>query len=54
VYFLINSIASIPTYTFHGLYDRATNAVWLYNDALTAAGVLAPAPPRRRKTVSER
>ncbi len=36
IYFLINANPSIPAGTCHGFYDRAANAVYLYNDALTA------------------
>ena len=35
MYFLINPNAAIPANTCHGYYDRATNALYLYNDALT-------------------
>lgn len=40
IYFLVNVEATISTGTCHGLYDRASNSVVLYNDALT--GVLGP------------
>ncbi|HEU0122002.1 MAG TPA: FG-GAP-like repeat-containing protein [Bryobacteraceae bacterium] len=36
VYFLINPTPTIPVNTCHGLYDRATNALYLFNDSLTA------------------
>jgi hypothetical protein len=36
IYFLLNSNTSIPTGSCHGVWDRATNAIYLYNDALTA------------------
>lgn len=43
MYFLVNPNASIPGNTCHGFYDRATNALFLYNDALSAvAGPLTP------------
>ena len=35
VYFLVNTSTAIPANTCHGFYDRASNAVYLYNDALT-------------------
>lgn len=35
VYFLVNTNTSIPTGGCHGLYDRASNAIYLYNDGLT-------------------
>jgi hypothetical protein len=43
LYFLVNTDSSIPQNTCHGLYDRQTNSVYLYNDALTAPiGPLTP------------
>ena len=43
IYFLLNADISIPQNSCHGFYDRATNAVYLYNDALTALeGPLTP------------
>ena len=36
LYFLLNPDPSIPTRSCHGYYDRASNAFFLYNDALTA------------------
>ena len=43
VYFLVNTNNQIPQGTCHGFYDRAANAFYLYNDALTALeGPLAP------------
>lgn len=43
VYFLVNSAATVPANSCHGFYDRATNSLYLYNDALTAAlGPLTP------------
>lgn len=43
VYFLVNTNNQIPQGTCHGFYDRALNAFYLYNDALTAVeGPLAP------------
>lgn len=42
-YFLIQSSSSIATGTCHGFYDRALNAVYLYNDSLTA--LLGPLSP---------
>jgi len=43
VYFLVNSSPTVSRNTCHGLYSRATNGLYLYNDALTAAlGPLTP------------
>ncbi len=43
VYFLVNTNNQIPQGTCHGFYDRALNAFYLYNDALSALeGPLAP------------
>ena len=43
MYFLVNQTAAIPVDTCHGYYDRATNGLYLYNDALTVAmGPLTP------------
>ena len=36
VYFLLNTNTTIPQNTCHGFYDLPTNAIYLYNDALTA------------------
>jgi subtilisin family serine protease len=43
VYFLLEANTSIAVGTCHGYYDRATNGIFLYNDALTSlqAGVTA-------------
>jgi sugar lactone lactonase YvrE len=35
IYFLINPTPTIPTNTCHGFYDRALDAVFLYNDSLS-------------------
>ncbi|MBL8240042.1 MAG: hypothetical protein JNM66_21655 [Bryobacterales bacterium] len=43
IYFLVNTGPSIPSGSCHGLYDRATNSLLLYNDALTA--VSSPLSP---------
>jgi len=43
LYFLINPTPNIPQNTCHGFYDKPTNALFLYNDALTA--VLGPLTP---------
>ena len=43
IYFLVNSDTSIPINSCHGFYDRASNAIFLYNDNLTAlTGPLTP------------
>ena len=43
LYFLVNSDPTIPANTCHGFYDRALNAFYLYNDALTVLqGPLVP------------
>lgn len=43
IYFLVNSSSTIQAGTCHGFYDRAANALFLYNDALTAVtGPLTP------------
>ncbi|MBL8239772.1 MAG: SBBP repeat-containing protein, partial [Bryobacterales bacterium] len=36
IYFLVNTAASVPPGSCHGFYEPATNAVYLYNDALSA------------------
>lgn len=36
LYFLVNTSVALPPGTCHGFYDRPSNAVFLYNDALTA------------------
>ena len=43
IYFVVNTSASVPVNTCHGFYDRPTNAIYLYNDALTALS--APLSP---------
>jgi cyclophilin family peptidyl-prolyl cis-trans isomerase/sugar lactone lactonase YvrE len=43
VYFLVNGDTTVPVNTCHGFYDRATNGLYLYNDALT--GLLGPSAP---------
>jgi hypothetical protein len=43
IYFLVNPTSSIPANSCHGFYDRSTNGLYLYNDALTAVtGPLTP------------
>jgi hypothetical protein len=43
VYWLVNGSPSVPQQTCHGLYSRAANALYLYNDTLTAvSGPLIP------------
>jgi len=43
LYFLINPTPNIPQNTCHGFYDRIANALFLYNDGLTAiTGPLTP------------
>jgi len=43
LYFLVNDNTGIPQNTCHGFYDRATNGIFLYNDALNAlTGPLTP------------
>lgn len=43
VYFLVNSTPSIPANSCHGFYDRPTNGIYLYNNALTVLqGPLTP------------
>jgi len=42
-YFLVNGNAFIPAGSCHGFYDRASNTIFLYNDALSAVtGPLTP------------
>jgi hypothetical protein len=36
LYFLVNTDTSIPAGTCHGFHDQAANALYLYNDSLTA------------------
>jgi sugar lactone lactonase YvrE len=36
IYFLVNTTPDIPANSCHGFYDRLANAVFLYNDPLTA------------------
>jgi len=43
IYFLVNSDTSIPAYSCHGFYDRASDGIYLYNDTLTA--VMGPILP---------
>jgi uncharacterized repeat protein (TIGR01451 family) len=49
IYFLVNGDTSIPPNTCHGVYDRAANALYLYNDGLTA--VLGPLTPSTQGTL---
>jgi hypothetical protein len=43
MYFLVNPTPNIPANSCHGFYDRASNALYLYNDTLTAvSGPLTP------------
>jgi hypothetical protein len=49
MYFLVNSTTSVPAGSCHGFYDRATNEIFLYNDALTALGT--PLTPGAAGTV---
>lgn len=43
IYFLLNNDTAIPSGTCHGFYDRPSNALYLYDDALTTPGApLAP------------
>ena len=42
IYFLLNTNTGIPAGTCHGFYDRGTNAIVLYNDALSATSVVTP------------
>jgi predicted lipoprotein with Yx(FWY)xxD motif len=43
VYFLINTTPSIPAGSCHGFYDRASNGLYVYNDAVTAvSGPITP------------
>ena len=44
IYFLVNTSASVVTGGCHGFYDRATNAYYLYDDALQ--GLIGPVTPR--------
>ncbi|MFN0105488.1 MAG: BACON domain-containing protein [Bryobacteraceae bacterium] len=43
VYFQVNGSPAVPQNTCHGFYERASNAFYLYNDALTA--LLGPLSP---------
>lgn len=36
LYFQVHTSATVPANTCHGFYDRASNSIFLYNDALTA------------------
>ncbi len=49
LYFLIHSNTAIPANTCHGFYDRPTNAIYLYNDALSALS--APLTPGAQGTI---
>lgn len=49
IYFLVNTNTGVPAATCHGFYDRATNAVYLFNDATTAIG--APLVPGGAGTI---
>lgn len=40
IYFLVNPTPDVPQNTCHGFYDRALNAVYLYNDTLTSLASL--------------
>jgi len=43
IYFLVNTTPNVPVNSCHGFYDRATNAIYLYNDAVTVLqGPLTP------------
>lgn len=43
IYFVVNPSAGTPQNTCHGFYDRASNGIYLYNDAMTAVtGPLVP------------
>lgn len=43
LYFQVYSSPTVPANSCHGFYDRATNAFYLYNDAVTAfSGPLTP------------
>lgn len=43
IYFLVNTSPSIPQNVCHGFYDRASNTIYLFNDALTVLnGPLTP------------
>ena len=48
-YFLVNTNTSIPTGGCHGFYDRLSNSLFLYNDALTA--VVGPLTPGTAGTI---
>lgn len=50
VYFLVNPSPAIPQNTCHGFYDRQTNAVYLYNDTLTAVATGTPENSQCRVT----
>ena len=43
IYFLINTSTAITANNCHGYYNRASNALWLYNQAAT--GFLGPLTP---------
>jgi len=49
LYFLFNPTPNIPQNSCHGFYDRATNAITLYNDALSA--LLGPLTPGSGSTL---
>lgn len=40
IYFLFNPTPTVPQFTCHGFYDRASNQVYLYNDSLTSLSSL--------------
>ncbi len=46
IYFLVNPNSSIPQNSCHGVYIRASNSLYLYNDTLTSvSGPLTPGTP---------
>lgn len=49
LYFLFHATPSIPQNTCHGFYDKATTAIYLFNDALTALS--APLTPGTAQTI---
>lgn len=50
VFFLVNSAPTVPANSCHGFYDRAANAFYLFNNALT--GLLGPMTPGAGGTLS--
>lgn len=63
VYFVVNTGPTVPAGGCHGFYDRATNALFLYNDNLSlvtgpltpgAAGVLQNSQCRVNGSSSQR